>query len=154
MHGSADDQSNEIVHEMTGPDMPDVQNQTLRLFMYLSGHLIDENEGGPRFRLVDLIKQSFNVTAAYISDPFLKPVFFEELSRSFLFLLRESDTGVIRDIGKRVFERLTASLEECRSLKDLENKIHYSGKICKTTAKVAQLHLIFIFIKSSRSQVI
>ena len=116
--------------------MPDVQNQTLRLFMYLTGHLIDENDGGPRFRLVELIKQSFNVTAAYISTPFLKPIFFEELLRSFLFLLRESDTGVIRDIGKRVFERLTASLDECQSLANLENKIHFTGKICQTTAKV------------------
>lgn len=113
----------------------DVRQQTLRLFLYLSGLLADENENMPVIRLIRLLKKSFDILRKYCFAQYVPHDFTKEVLRSFLFLLRESDLAHVKDISVHEFAKINDVLERC--LKGSPpNPFYLTGIVCKASSKV------------------
>ncbi|CAG7821995.1 unnamed protein product [Allacma fusca] len=115
-----------------------IKNQTLRLFMYMTGNLIDENEGGPLSLspLLNILSQSFSIVRARVDKTFLPEAFLNDIQKAFLFLLRESETTKIKLISKQEVLLIKAALDSCKSGSSPMQPLYFSGRICATSAKV------------------
>jgi hypothetical protein len=115
---------------------PQIKNQTLRLFMYMTGNLIDENEGGPVsiYSLLDILHQSFEIVKAQVDKTFLPEAFLVDIERAFLFLLRESEIIGIKPIKKEELKHIKAALTSCAE--GGSPRLYFAGKICKTSANI------------------
>ena len=120
-----------------------VKEHTHRVVMFLNSLIIDEDEQGPRLRIVEILKQSFAVLKRHCNNRYVPPIFGEQVLKAFLFLVREGDLASLKDVSEGDYDNIMNVLRNCAD-EDPAPAIKFYGRECQTRGIVSLDFMISI----------